>query len=94
MTVRPTTEDLKSIHCHVMQTRDTSCQLKANQRALCQLSTNHNTILGLILAAICHKMSPEPTNCFLGINQRLEELIPERRVNDISLGVDIVLVSA
>ena len=75
--VRPQTWDLKSIHCRVMQPRDTSWQLSQSEgitSAIDQSELSAGASFWPQFVTRCHQ-SPGPADCFLLIN--LKELIPE-----------------
>ena len=77
--VRPQTWDLKSIHCHVMQSRDTVWQLSQSEGvtlAIDQSEISAGASFWPQFVTRCHQ-SQGATDGFLLINQRLQELIPE-----------------
>ena len=77
--VRPQTWDLKSIHCHVMQSRDTVWQLSQSEGVTSAIDQSELScaVRGPLSG---RNLSQDVTRThwlFSSINQRLQELIPE-----------------
>ena len=74
--VRPQTEDLKSIHCHVMQSRDTQGQFSQSEGIILAIDQSEHDN-GAPFGRNLLQDVTRSRRLFLGINQRLEKLISE-----------------